>query len=305
VKHRAIGSLDVSVVGLGCNNFGGRLDASATRNVVHAALDADVNFFDTATIYGGSGRSEQYLGQALRDRRAEAVIASKFGHSVEGEHKGGHPEYVAAAANASLARLGVDCIDLYQLHQPDPTVPIADTLGALQRLIDAGKVREIGCSNFSSAQLREADVAARRDGGSAFASVQNEYSLFHREPEADVLDTCAELGIAFVPFFPLANGLLTGKYRADKPIPAGTRLSEPRRAGMVSPENLAHVETLITWVGRQHHTLLELAFVWLLRNDVVASVIAGATSAAQIRANAGAADWQMTAGAIAEVESLL
>ncbi len=254
MKRRAIGSLDVSVTGLGCNNFGGRLDAAATANVVHAALDAGVNFFDTATIYGGSGRSEQYLGQALRGRRDQAIIASKFGHAVEGDHKGGHPEYVAAAADASLLRLGVDRIDLYQLHQPDESVPIGETLGAMQRLVDAGKVREIGCSNFSPVQLREADAAARRSGGARFVSVQNEYSLFHRDPEGEMLDTCEELGVAFVPYFPLANGLLTGKYRAGKPIPAGTRLSEPRRAGMLSGDNLARVEALAVWAERQHHT---------------------------------------------------
>ncbi|MBD0319837.1 MAG: aldo/keto reductase, partial [Gemmatimonadetes bacterium] len=204
---RKIGSLDVSVVGLGCNNFGSRLDAEATRAVVHAALDAGVTLLDTADIYGGDGRSEEYLGRALGSRRDDVVLATKFGMKLDDRRQGAHPDYVRRAVEDSLRRLNTDRIDLYQLHTPDPTVPIADTLGALDELVRAGKVREIGCSNFSADQLREARDAAP---GARFASVQNEYSLFHRDPERGVLDECRAQGLAFIPYFPLASGLLTG-----------------------------------------------------------------------------------------------
>ncbi|HEX7008393.1 MAG TPA: aldo/keto reductase, partial [Phycisphaeraceae bacterium] len=208
MQTRRIGSLEVSVVGLGCNNFGRRLDADATAQVVHAALDAGITFFDTADIYGGT-LSETYLGKALDKRRDEVVIATKFGMEVDPQRKGAHPRYVRQAVEDSLRRLGTDYIDLYQLHTPDPEVPIADTLGVLDELVKSGKVREIGCSNFSAQQLEEAQAAVR-PGAARFVSVQNEYSLLHREPEQAVLPACERLGLAFIPYFPLANGLLTG-----------------------------------------------------------------------------------------------
>src|SRR5215210_8080880 len=205
---RRIGSLEVSVVGLGCNNFGRRLDSGATSAVVDAALDAGINFFDTADVYGGT-RSEEYLGRALGRRRDEVVIATKFGSAVDERRKGARPEYVRQAAEDSLRRLGTDRIDLYQLHWPDPQVPIEDTLGALDELVQAGKVREIGCSNFSVEQLREAEASVL-PGGARFVSVQNEYSLLQRAPEQDgVLAECERADLAFLPYFPLASGLLT------------------------------------------------------------------------------------------------
>lgn len=305
MQTRQIGSLEVTVVGLGCNNFGMRLDAGATTEVVHAALDAGINFFDTADIYGKSGLSEEYLGRALGSRRSEVVLATKFGMKMDEQRKGARPEYVRQAAEDSLRRLGTDVIDLYQLHQPDPEVPIAETLGALDELVRAGKVREIGCSNFSVEQLREAEAAARDRGTARFISVQNEYSLFQREPENGVLAECERQGLGFLPFFPLASGLLTGKYRKGQPVPQGTRLSGERFAGLLSEENLTVVEGLIAFAESRGHTLLELAFSWLLARPVVSSVIAGATSPRQIAANAAAAGWRMTEEDLAEIDSIV
>lgn len=312
---RRIGSLEVSVVGLGCNNFGRKLDEQATAAVVHAALDAGITFFDTADIYGGT-KSEVFLGRALRKRRDEVVIATKFGMAVDERRRGARPEYVRQAAEDSLRRLGTDRIDLYQLHQPDPNVPIAETLGALDELVRAGKVREIGCSNFSVARLREAEAAVR-PGAARFVSVQNEYSLLHREPERDVLPECERLGLAFLPYFPLANGLLTGKYRRGRPAPEGSRLA-PRgpwlirllrrlrhRYGSLSDRNLSIVESLIEFATAHGHTLVDLAVSWLLVQPTVASVIAGATSPEQVRMNAAAANWLLSRADLAEIDRLL
>ncbi len=290
MEHRRIGSLEVSVIGLGCNNFGWRLDADATAAVVHAALDAGIDFFDTAELYG-EGLSEEYLGRALRGRRERAAIATKFGYKTAPSHRRGHPDNVRRAADASLQRLGTDYIDLFQLHSPDPNVPIAETLGALDELVKQGKVREIGCSNFSATQLDEAAHAVK-PGGARFVSVQNEYSLIHREPEAEVLPECARLGIAFIPYYPLASGLLSGKYRRGQPLPKGTRLAEG--SGMLADENLAAVEELIQFAESNGHTLLELAIGWLLAHPAVASVIAGATKPEQARGNASAALWRLS-----------
>ena len=244
MEKRNIGPLTVSVVGLGCNNFGWRVDAGATAKVVEAALDAGVNFFDTADVYGGT-KSEEFLGRALGRRRDEVVIATKFGKAVDAKRKGAKPDYVRRAVEDSLRRLGTDHIDLYQLHQPDPTVPIADTLEALDGLVRAGKVRAIGCSNFSVEQIREAETAVRA-GAARFVSVQNEYSLFHREPERDVLSECERRGIVFLPYFPLASGLLTGKYRKNQPAPKGTRLASGGRfENKLAGSNLDLVESLI------------------------------------------------------------
>jgi aryl-alcohol dehydrogenase-like predicted oxidoreductase len=294
MKRRQIGSLEVSIIGLGCNNFGWRLDAAGTADVVESALDEGINFFDTADMYGGT-KSEDFLGRALGRRRDEAIIATKFGWEIDASRRGAHPDYVRRAVDDSLKRLGTDRIDLYQLHKPDPTVPIRDTLAALAEIVRAGKVREIGCSNFSAAQLREADAAA--GDGVRFVSVQNEYSLLHREPEADVLPTGERLGLAFIPYSPLASGLLTGKYRVGQPIPKGTRLSDRRP----TEERLAVVESLIEYAESRGHTILELAFGWLLSHSVVASVIAGATSHAQVQANAQATEWVLTAEERAEI----
>ena len=300
MEHRRIGSLEVSVIGLGCNNFGWRLDADATATVVHAALDAGIDLFDTAELYG-EGRSEEYLGLALRGRRQSVVIASKFGYKTAPSNRRGHPDNVRRAAEASLQRLGTDYLDLFQLHSPDPSIPIADTLGALDELVRQGKVREIGCSNFSAAQLREAEEAVQ-PGRARFVSVQNEYSLMHREPEAEVLPECERLGIAFVPYYPLASGLLTGKYRRGRRLPKGTRLAEG--SSLLSDENLTAVDELIRFAEGNGHTLLELAIGWLLAHSAVASVIAGATKPEQARGNASVARWQLTPEEQAAVDAM-
>jgi len=277
------------VVGLGTNNFGMGMQADEVPPVVEAALEAGINFFDTADSYGDS---EERLAQALGGRRDDVVIATKFASPVDGGKVGGaRPEYVRTAVERSLQRLATDRIDLYQLHRPDPSVPIEETLGVLGELVEAGKVREIGCSNFDAAQLHGA-AAATRPGHSAFASVQNEYSLLNRAPETDgVLAACAALGVAFLPYFPLANGLLTGKYRRGEPVPAGSRLGrdETRRAREMTDDRMAIIAELTLLATEAECSLLDLAFAYLLGHDVVASVIAGATTPEQVRANAATA----------------
>jgi aryl-alcohol dehydrogenase-like predicted oxidoreductase len=302
---RRIGSLEVSLVGLGCNNFGGRLDEQATARVVHAALDAGINFFDTADIYGGGGKSEEYLGRALGERRADVVVATKFGMRMDDDHRGARPEYVRAAAEDSLRRLGTDYIDLYQLHTPDPDVPIADTLGALNELVQAGKVREIGCSNFSAPQIRDAEQDSRDRGIARFVSVQNEYSLLHRDPEEEVLAECDRVHVAFVPFFPLASGLLTGKYHLGPPAPQGSRLASGPRAAQLTDDRLATVEELRAFAQSRGHTLLELAFSWLLARPIVASVIAGATKPEQVASNVAAAGWQLSNADLDAIDTIV
>ena len=305
MEMRRIGSLEVSTVGLGCNNFGWQVDEAATRRVVEAALEAGINFFDTADIYGGT-QSEVFLSRALGGRRDRIILATKFGIPIDHARPGGaRPDYLRRAVEDSLRRLGTDRIDLYQLHRPDPATPLADTLGTLSELVQSGKVREIGCSNFSVAQLRAA-AGAVPSGGAGFVSVQNEYSLLHREPEADVLPECEHEDIAFLPYFPLASGLLTGKYRQGKPLPAGARIqAEGRFANLLTDRNLATVEALLAFAETRGHTLLDLAFSWLLARPAVASVIAGATSPAQIHSNASAAGWELTPADLAEVDAIL
>jgi len=297
---RSIGSLRVSVVGLGCNNFGMRIDDDATARVVSAALDAGINFFDTADIYGAT-KSEEFLGRALKGRRQQAIVATKFGMAVDDRRKGARPEYVRAACDDSLKRLGTDYIDLYQLHQPDPSVPIAETLGALNDLVKAGKVKEIGCSNFSTEQLDEA-ARATKAGAARFVSVQNEYSLVHREPEKSVLSACDRLGLAFLPYFPLASGLLTGKYDPATGAPKDSRLSLSWTSRFTNEKNVQIAEALKSFAAARNHTLLELAFSWLASRPRVASVIAGATSPEQIRANAAAVNWTLTRQDLAEID---
>jgi aryl-alcohol dehydrogenase-like predicted oxidoreductase len=298
MEHRRIGSLEVSVVGLGCNNFGGRIDSRASAKVVLAALDSGINFFDTAELYG-SGKSEEQLGRPLKGRRDEAVVATKFGFDGDSS-----AAYVRKAADRSLKRLGTGHIDLYQQHRPDPRTPIEETLGALDELVRAGKVREIGCSEYSRQQIGEAE-GAMQPGAAGFVSVQNEYSLLHRHPECGVLEECRRRGLAFIPYFPLASGMLTGKYRLGRPPPPGSRLDSGWGADRLTRWNLQVVEALIRFAEDRGHSILELAFSWLVAQDPVASVIAGATSPDQIRANATAADWKLTAKDLAEVDELL
>lgn len=304
MEIRKIGSLGVTAVGVGCNNFGRRIDAEAAAAVVNAALDAGINFFDTADVYG-NGLSEEYLSRALGSRRHDVLIATKFRSKMEGQGEGAHPDYIRVAVEASLRRLNTDVIDLYQIHAPDETVPIADTLGALDELVKAGKVREIGCSNFSAAQLQEA-AAAVKPGAAHFVSVQNYYSMLHREPEAEVLPECERQGLAFLPYFPLEAGLLTGKIRRGEAIPQGTRLSDAgTQTRFVNDQRIDVVERLIAYAEGHGHTILELAFSWLLAKAPVASVIAGATKPEQIYANAAAAGWHLTDTELNEVDALL
>jgi aryl-alcohol dehydrogenase-like predicted oxidoreductase len=289
MKTRTLGSLRVSEVGVGCNNFGARLSQEQATDVVNAAIESGVNFFDTADIYGAT-KSEVFLGEALAGRRDQVIVATKFGMPIDDTHFGASPDYVRSACEDSLRRLNTDYIDLYQLHYPDDKTPIADTLGALGELVAAGKVREIGCSNFSADQLREAKSAA--GSGPAFISVQNQYSLLDRTPERDgVLAACEELGLGFLPFYPLANGLLTGKVRPGQPIPEGTRLAKmapERSAHWLSDELQARVATLLEYADTANASLLTFAFSWLLHHPQVSSVIAGASSPEQVRANAAA-----------------
>jgi aryl-alcohol dehydrogenase-like predicted oxidoreductase len=307
VEKRTIGSLEVTVVGLGCNNFGMRIDEGQTRTVVEAALEAGVNFFDTADVYGG-GRSEEFLGKALGPRRDEVVIATKFGGG--DPPTGGKPDRIPRALEASLRRLGTDRVDLYQLHFPDTETPQEQTLEALDALVRAGKVREIGCSNFGSTLIDEARRISAERGFARYASVQNNYSLLERGVEKKVLPACERHGMAFLPYFPLASGLLTGKYTSPRDLPEGTRLAlmaqaSPERAQQVlTEENFAIVERLKAFASERGRSLLDLAISWLATRPVVASVIAGATKPEQVRANVRAADWRLTPEEMAQVAEI-
>jgi len=285
--------LNVSICGLGCNNFGRRVDLEGTRAVVDAALDEGVTFFDTADIYGGSGASETLLGEVLEGRRHHVVLATKFGMDI-GDEKGprGSRNYILQAVENSLKRLRTDVIDLYWYHQPDGVTPIAETLETLDHLIQAGKVRAIGASNFDARQLQEADDAASELGLTRFCAVQNEYSLLEREAERDVLPLCERLQIAFIPYFPLAKGLLTGKYRRGADAPAGTRLAGRDR--VANDEQFDQLESLERFADERGLAMIDVAIGALLAREPVASVIAGATKPDQVRANASGARWNPT-----------
>jgi aryl-alcohol dehydrogenase-like predicted oxidoreductase len=287
--------LRVSRVGLGCNNFGGRLDFAATRAVVEAALEAGVTFFDTAESYGGGGGSERMLGEILEGRRERVVLATKFGW--EPRRGPGTQEHVRSAIEGSLERLRTDYVDLYYLHRPDPGTPIAETLAALDELVREGKARAIGCSNFSAEQLAEADRVAREQGTTRFTVLQNHYNLLERGDDEEVLPLCRELGIGYVPYFPLASGLLTGKYRRGEPSPEGTRLAGRE----IEDWRFDRVEALTRFAEERGRTLLELAISALASTPGIASVIAGATKPEQVRANAAAGSWHLVAS---ELEAL-
>ncbi len=275
------------MVGLGCNNFGRRLDLDGTRAVVDAALEAGVTFFDTADTYGDS---EEYLGEVLQGRRDQVVLATKFGMDRgDGEGPRGAPDYIRGAADRSLRRLRTDVIDFYWYHRPDGVTPITETLEALHDLIQSGKVRSIGASNFDAAQIEEADAAAHEHGFTPFSAIQNEYSLLKREVERDVLPTCERLGIGFVPYFPLASGLLTGKYRPGEQGPSGARLSG--RDQIASDDQFELVAELEAYAEERGISLADVAIGALLAQPAVSSVIAGATKAEQVRSNADAAGW--------------
>ncbi len=307
MEHRRLGDsgLKVSEVGIGCNNFGGRCDRTATQAVVDAALTCGVTLFDTADVYGNQ-QSETLLGEALGTRRQQVVIATKFamptGTTVH--DRGGSRRHIYAAVEASLRRLGTDYIDLYQMHAPDPDTPIEETLDALDDLVRVGKVRYIGCSNFSGWQIADADWTARTRGGARFVSAQNHYSLLERGIEAEVLPGCDRFGLGMLPFFPLASGMLTGKYHRDEPPPEGTRLANVGRlaARALNERNFTIVEALQRFATERGHGILDLAFGWLLTKPVVSSVIAGATSAAQVEANVAAASWRLSHDDMAAVD---
>ena len=304
METRKIGQLDVSVIGVGCNNFGKSLDAAATAGVIEAALDSGINFLDTADRYGGT-LSEVYLGAAIGRHRDRVVLATKFGLPLAaGASEGASPAYVRTACEASLKRLNTDFIDLYQLHRPDPSTPIADTLGALGDLVREGKVREIGCSNFTAAQLAEAEAAVVH-GAPRFVSMQDEYSLLERGAEAELLPECARNGVAFVPYYPLASGLLTGKYRMGAEPPANARFGpQGFTRGKFTEENLARAEALAAAAAELSLTLLQLAFSWLLSHREVASVIAGAMSPQQVRSNAAAYIRTLSPAEMAKVDAI-
>lgn len=306
---RKLGSLEVSLVGLGCNNFGMRIDEERSAAVVHAALDAGITVFDTADVYGGT-RSEQYLGRALGSRRDEVIVATKFVAPIDDDpsHAGASARWVAEAVEGSLRRLGTDRIDLYQQHGPDPNVPIEETLTALDRLVRDGKVREIGNSNFSGTQIDEAESVSQRDGLARFVSAQNHFNLLHREPLHDVVPACAQHGLGVLPYFPLASGLLTGKYRRGEPAPPGTRLSqlpEERASRVMSDRNFDQVEQLRAFAGDRGHTILELAFAWLAAQPAMTSIIAGATTPEQVAANVAAVEWRLSDADLSQLDELL
>ena len=306
METRSMGSLEVTVAGLGCNNFGMRIDEAAAKAVVDAALDVGINHFDTADMYG-SGKSEEFLGRALGSRRSEVVITTKVGGAgPEGEARGGEA-LIHRVCDESLARLGTDYIDLYVFHYPDPDTHIGETLGALAKLIAAGKVREIGCSNFTGTMLEEAETVAAELGTPRFASVQNDYSLLNRGIEHDLIPVCERLDVVLTPYFPLASGVLTGKYTKGEPHPEDSRLAAwgPYGDTFTSDERFDTVERLQDYAEAHGHTLPELALSWLAGAPTVGSVIAGATSPEQVRANAAATSaWILTPEERAEVDVL-
>jgi aryl-alcohol dehydrogenase-like predicted oxidoreductase len=299
METRSIGSLEVSVIGLGTNNFGFFMEEADVAPVLDVALECGINLLDTADSYASS---ERRLGAVLGSRRDDVVLATKFGSSTDELAGGAAPDYIRSAVERSLTELKTDRIDLYQLHRPDPNTPIAETLGALSDLQAAGKIREVGCSNFSADQLREAAAAGTP---AQFVAVQNHYNVLHRDDEAEVIPTCEQLGIAYIPYFPLESGLLTGKYRRGQAAPDGTRLAKwgARGSEMLSDENFDAVDRLAAWAADRNHSLLELAFAWLLAKPCVASIIAGATRPDQVRANA-AVEWRLTPAEVAEVDAL-
>ena len=310
MQKRKLGTstLEVSVVGLGGNNFGGRIDFAASQRVVHAAIDRGINLIDTADSYGNKGGSENELGRILGEKRKQIVLASKFGLQMDdvGKLKGASRQYIMRAVEASLTRLRTDWLDLYQLHRPDPQTPIEETLRALDDLVRQGKVRFIGCSNLSAQQLIEAQDTSERLKLAAFVSCQDEYSLLVRDIEKALLPAAKARGMSILPYFPLASGLLTGKYKEGAPLPSGSRLSKNARHAeeFINARNWRIVGTLEAFVARRGRSMLELAFSWLLSDGAVASVIAGATSPEQIGQNSGAAGWTLSADELAEIDRI-
>jgi aryl-alcohol dehydrogenase-like predicted oxidoreductase len=312
MRYQTLGDsgLLVSVVGLGCNNFGGRLDTAHTRAVVDAAIDEGITLLDTAESYGGRGASELALGEVLRGRRVQVVLATKFGGGGDmgyGPAAGakGSRSYIKTAVEKSLTRLQTDYIDLYQLHTPDPVTPIEETLAALDELVTEGKVRYLGHSNLAGWQIADAAHAAASSGRTPFISAQNHWSLLERNVEREVVPAARHFGVGLLPYFPLANGLLTGKVRRDGDIPANSRLAEPRRAGYVTEAKLDKVEALLAWGQEQGVSLLEIAIGGLAAQPGCSSVIAGATSPEQVKANAAAGGWTPSAEQLSAIDEIV
>jgi aryl-alcohol dehydrogenase-like predicted oxidoreductase len=299
--------LEVSVVGLGCNNFGWRLDLEGTRHVVEKALECGINFFDTADIYGNQGGSEEMLGEVLGKRREEIILATKFGMEMSPTKKGASRRYIMSEVEDSLRRLRTNYIDLYQIHEPDPETPIEETLRALDDLVNQGKVRYVGCSNFSALQLAEAQETSERLGLISFVSCQNEFSLLVRDVKRDLLPEVERRGLGFLPYFPLASGFLTGKYQRGAAMPQGARLSDTTRLSSryMKGHNWATVEQLRAFAESKGHTLLHLAFAWLLAHPPVSSVIAGATRPEQVEQNVEASHWTLSDMEVAKVDRII
>jgi aryl-alcohol dehydrogenase-like predicted oxidoreductase len=311
MEKRSLGvpGLEASIVGLGCNNFGMKIELTATRAVIDAALDAGINFFDTADIYG-STQSEDFIGQVLGPRRKNIVLATKFGGAGWMNRKSGKRwgdrESIMRCLEDSLRRLRTDWIDLYQYHFPDPATPLEETLAALDEIVRQGKVRAIGCSNLPGAQIAQAETYAAQHKSARFVTAQNEWSLLKRDVERDVIPACDRYRVGQLPYFPLASGMLTGKYHRGEAFVAGSRLATfDRFAGLASDDNFTKIEALQNFAQKHGHTLLELAMSWLAAHPCVTSVIAGATAPEQVRANATAANWKLSAAEMAEVSALV
>jgi aryl-alcohol dehydrogenase-like predicted oxidoreductase len=314
MEYRNLGSsgLQVSVVGLGCNNFGGRVDAAGTTAVIDKAIDMGITLFDTADLYGGPagpGKSEEFMGPALKSRRHDVVIATKAaGPMGEGPYwRGTSRKYLIDAVDASLRRLGTDYIDLFQIHMPDPKTPIEETMSTLDDLVRAGKIRYIGSSNFAGWQVTEAEWTARSEHLTRFVSAQNEYSLLQRKIESEVAPACLKYGIGMLPYFPLASGFLTGKYRRSEAPPQGARLSTPGGPAnrILTDANYDMLLKFEEFSAESGHSMIELAFSWLASKPYVSSVIAGATKPEQVEQNARAADWRLSEEEMATVEQIL
>lgn len=307
-RHLGRSGLEVSLVGLGCNNFGMRCDFEQSKAVVHRALDLGITLFDTADVYGGGGRSEEFLGKILKGHREKVVIATKFGMKMgEGPHRmGASRKYIMQAVEDSLRRLDTDYIDLYQVHRPDPHTPIEETLRALDDLVRQGKVRYIGHSNFAGWQTAEAHFVAQRLNATPFISAQNEYNLLDRRIEQELVPACNAYGLSILPYFPLASGFLTGKYRKGEELPAGTRLANagPMAARVLTDRNFEVLEKLEAFAQARGKGMVDLAIGWLASQPHVGSVIAGATRPEQVDQNVAAAEWRLTADELAEVDAI-
>jgi aryl-alcohol dehydrogenase-like predicted oxidoreductase len=312
MEYRNLGKsgLQVSLVGLGCNNFGGRLDADQTRDVIEKCIDVGITFFDTADAYGGRGKSEEFMGPVLKPHRRNIVLATKAAAAMgEGPYwSGASRKYIFEAVDDSLRRLQTDYIDLFQVHFPDPKTPIEETLDALNDVVKSGKVRYIGSSNFKAWQVVEADWTSRTQHFTRFVSAQNEHSLLQRGPEAELIPACDKYGIGLLPFFPLASGFLTGKYRPNEAPPEGTRLGAPNSpfaSRILNEGNYDMLVKLERFAEERGHTMIELAFGWLASKPVVSSVIAGATRPEQVEQNAKSAEWRLTTEEMAEVDQIM